>query len=249
MVLILEVVGLEAAQLGSACRKVFGVEGGLIGRDSRCGWVLPHTKVSGRHARISHQNGVFYIEDTSTNGVFINASKSRLGKGRPYALKSGDTIVVDPYTIYVSISTSDYEEPRQRLSPPSARRSPAPRHDPFNLDDPFGEQAVPFGEQIVPPPQDLHAEPLSGQEVDPLKLLGQEAPRRQVVRKAPRAKIWSSTRRFTATTNRRRSSRRRLDQHPYPRNPSTRSRFLPITIRSRPIRRSVSLAKTSPPHW
>ncbi len=187
MVLILEVSGPQAAQLGSACRKVFGVEGGLIGRDSRNAWVLPHTKVSGRHARISHQNGIFYIEDTSTNGVFINSSKSRLGKGRPYALKSGDSIFIDPYTISVSINSSDYEEPRQRVSPPSSRRSLEAAYDPFNLDDPFGEQAVPFGEPIVSPPQDPHAEPLAGQEVDPLKLLGQEAPRRQVARNVPKA--------------------------------------------------------------
>jgi type VI secretion system FHA domain protein len=187
VVLILEVSGPQAAQLGSANRKVFGVEGGLIGRDARSAWVLPHTKVSGRHARISHQNGVFYIEDTSTNGVFINSSKSRLAKGRPYALKSGDSIFIDPYTISVSINSSDYEEPRQRLSTPSSRRPLEAAYDPFNLDDPFGEQAVPFGEPIVPPSQEPHAEPLAGQEVDPLKLLGQEAPRRQVARQVPRA--------------------------------------------------------------
>jgi type VI secretion system FHA domain protein len=175
VVLILEILGREATQLGSASRKVFGADGGLIGRDSRSSWVLPATKVSGRHARISYQNGVFYIEDTSTNGVFINASKSRLGKGRPYALKSGDSIYIEPYTIAVSISSSAYdahdEPPRQRVSPPP-RRPSEPHYDPFNLNDPFGEQAVPFLDQVVPSAHDPHGEPLSGQEVDPLKLLG-----------------------------------------------------------------------------
>ncbi len=187
MVLILEVAGPQAAQLGSAGRKVFGVEGGVIGRDSQSAWVLPHPKVSGRHARISHRNGVFYIEDTSTNGVFINASKNRLGKGRPYALTPGDSIFVDPFTISVSVSGEGDEAPHHRFSPPPAGRSAQPHDDPFNLDDPFGEQAVPFGGQIVPSPDDLHSEPLSGQEVDPLELLGRGAPRRQVVRSAPRA--------------------------------------------------------------
>lgn len=193
MVLILEVLGREATQLGSAARKSFGVEGGLIGRDSRSNWVLPHTKVSGRHARISYQNGVFYIEDTSTNGVFINASKSRLGKGRPYALKSGDSIYIEPYSIAVSISSSAYDshdEPRQRVSPPPPRRSSEPHYDPFNVNDPFGEQAVPFGDQVVPSAHDPHGEPLSGQEVDPLKLLGGGAPpsHRPAVRNPPSAR-------------------------------------------------------------
>jgi type VI secretion system FHA domain protein len=185
VVLILEVVGPEAVQLGSACRKTFDVEGGLIGRDSRNNWVLPHTKVSGRHASVSYQNGIFYIEDTSTNGVFINASKNRVGKGRSYPLKSGDSIFIDPYTITVTVTSGAYQEPYGR---PAAPARPQPPLDPFQLDDPFAEQDVPFGDRIVSSPQDPDAEPLSGHEVDPLKLLGgQEPARRPVARTPPRA--------------------------------------------------------------
>ena len=46
-----------------ANRHIFTEEGGLIGRGRDNVWVLTNDKVSGKHARISFQNGVFYIED------------------------------------------------------------------------------------------------------------------------------------------------------------------------------------------
>jgi type VI secretion system FHA domain protein len=183
VVLILEVTGPQAAQLGANYRKVFGTEGGLIGRDTRNSWVLPHTRVSGRHARILYQNGVFYIEDTSTNGVFMNGAKSRVGKGRSFALTSGDTIFIDPYTISVTISRSAYAEPPgRRYSPVPA---PRPLHDPFPPDDPFAGQSVPHGDFRVPYADDPHPDPVAGHEVDPLKLLGGEDPIPQAPQRRP----------------------------------------------------------------
>jgi type VI secretion system FHA domain protein len=65
---------------------------------------LPDPYVSSRHALIRYQEGVFYIEDTSTNGVFINSPDNRLTKGQPYALKSGDWIFIEPYEIRASLT-------------------------------------------------------------------------------------------------------------------------------------------------
>ena len=172
MVLILEVTSANASELGTNVKKVFGLDGGLIGRDRNSEWVLPQPKISNRHAVISFQNGIFYIEDTSTNGVFINSSRSRLVRGRPYALKAGDYILIDPYVIQVSIS-SEIDE--GSIQPPS-RSAPMPAFsttDAFNIEDPFGERRAdqPLSPEVTPHPQ-------SGQEVDPLKLLdaGPSAP-------------------------------------------------------------------------
>jgi len=88
VILILEVTGPQSAKLGGAGRQTFTVEGGSIGRENDNSWVLPHSKVSGRHALISYRSGVYYIEDTSRNGVCINSSKNRLPRGRPYALNT-----------------------------------------------------------------------------------------------------------------------------------------------------------------
>ncbi len=102
MPLTLEVVGRKAAQMGGAVRKVF--EGaGTIGRLRDNDWVLPDEYISGRHARITYADGDFLIEDTSTNGVFINSPQNRLTRGKPVVLHHGDTVFIDDYEVRVSL--------------------------------------------------------------------------------------------------------------------------------------------------
>src|SRR3954452_19701634 len=90
-------------------RHTFHEDGGTIGRENDNSWVLPHSKVSGIHAVISHRHGVYYIEDRSRNGVYLNSSKQRLERGRPQPLNSGDRILIDPYEIRVSITREQHE--------------------------------------------------------------------------------------------------------------------------------------------
>ena len=163
MILTLEVSPPQAAQLGAASDKTFRASGGLIGRDKSNDWILPHTKVSSRHARISYHDATFYIEDTSTNGVFLNSSRQRLPKGRPQALVSGDRILIDPYEIRVTI-TNDAEDAVER------RAHLAPSHP---------VQLLPDLEAI--------AQAMPDEELDPLKLLDL-GPRRKPVLKAPNAR-------------------------------------------------------------
>lgn len=103
MILTLEVTGEQAEDLGSGSRKVFNAIGGTIGRLPDNDWVFPDPYVSGRHALIRYLNGKFFVEDTSTNGVFINTPDNRLQRAQPHALQSGDTIFIDAYRIQVSI--------------------------------------------------------------------------------------------------------------------------------------------------
>src|SRR5688572_12595560 len=129
-------------------RKVFGSAGGVIGRvggrpgDRRDAWILPHTKVSKEHARISWVDGAFYIEDTSRNGVGLNSFKNKLAKGRPYPLKSGDRLFIDPYEISVSVESQadqPYEEISRPLNVPAFSRDELgfeDEVDPLNLLDP-----------------------------------------------------------------------------------------------------------------
>jgi predicted component of type VI protein secretion system len=120
--------------------------------------------VSGRHATISFRNGVFYIQDTSRNGVSINTPDNRLVRDRPYALKSGDVIFIEPYEIDVSMEAAA-ERPRYQ-----------PLDDPFGQDDPFAPVRGPQPERLSPVPP-----PAAGDEVDPLKFfdaISPTAPRR-----------------------------------------------------------------------
>lgn len=103
MILTLEVMGEQAAQLGAGRRKVFNAIGGTIGRLPDNDWVFPDPYVSGRHALIRYLNGRFFIEDTSTNGVFVNAPDSRLSRTQAHPLKHGDVLYIDAYQIAVSI--------------------------------------------------------------------------------------------------------------------------------------------------
>jgi type VI secretion system FHA domain protein len=173
MILTLEVVGPQAAQLGGGSRKTFRSAGGVIGRDKTSDWVLPHTKVSGSHARITCVNGRFHIEDTSRNGVFLNSSSNRLTAGRPQTLKSGDRILIDPYEIRVSIANEPGDEVRPAFAQGSTARSPIGVYDParpFDADAMFAEGSPPS--PVLPPSLEAIASALPAEELDPLNLIG-----------------------------------------------------------------------------
>lgn len=166
MNLTLEVFGPPGGTPPAETRKVFRAGGGTIGRLPTNDWVLPDPYVSSRHARILYANGVYQIEDTSTNGVALNSPDNKLVRGQPSPLKTGDRILIDPYEIVVSISGA----PSREAPPPYAA-------DPFGLDTP-----APFGSAHASP----IPEPAGGADVDPLSLLNLE-PSRPARPAAPRA--------------------------------------------------------------
>lgn len=114
MILTLEVKGQQAANLGAARRKVFNAIGGTIGRLPDNDWVFPDPYVSGRHALIRYLNGRFFVEDTSTNGVFVNSPDSRLSKTQAHQLKNGDVLFIDAYEIAVSIENEPVAEAEKK---------------------------------------------------------------------------------------------------------------------------------------
>ena len=180
MILILEVTSPQTTGAG---RHTFREEGGSIGRESDNAWVLPHSKVSGLHAVISHRNAVYYIEDRSRNGVCINSSKNRLERGRPHALKSGDRILIDPYEIRVSVTREQGDRAEQAGGARPARSSPADfdAASPFDADDPFAPS--PIAPSALNAPEDE----IGNQQLDPLELLNlvsNRAPKRH----APKAR-------------------------------------------------------------
>nr|WP_298722546.1 type VI secretion system-associated FHA domain protein TagH [uncultured Steroidobacter sp.] len=130
MILTLEVTGPQAQAMGSAGRKVFKAIGGTIGRLPDNDWVFPDPYVSGRHALIRYVNGKFFVEDTSTNGVFINSRDNRMTRGQPQQLRNGDVLYIDAYQINVSIQNEAGAD--------------AP-NDPFS--------GVKNGPKLVPPPR------------------------------------------------------------------------------------------------
>jgi type VI secretion system FHA domain protein len=172
--LTLEVVGPEGDKLGAASRKVFQHAGGTIGRLVNNSWVLPDPYVSSQHAVIRHANGVFYIEDTSTNGIYINSPDNALVRGQPHALKSGDWIFIEPYEIRVVVAA---ELQQSAPSPFDDIASPAPPRP--GRGDRSQEWRSTSPADIIP----TAGEP----ELDPLKLIEGDEPVRPVARRVPTA--------------------------------------------------------------
>jgi type VI secretion system protein ImpI len=174
MTLTLEVLGAQAARLGPAHRKVFTADGGTIGRLPDNDWVLPDPYISSHHARITCKGDTFYIEDTSTNGVFIN--ESRITRNQPQALAQGDCISIEPYEIRASIS--------EEAAALGVGRG---IDDPFRIGDPFGAPPAPARGSMGPPLPDMLSEPLPTGAVDPMRLLFDEAAQPSAHVHVPRA--------------------------------------------------------------
>jgi type VI secretion system FHA domain protein len=62
--------------------------------------------VSGYHAVVCFADDAFYVEDTSTNGVFINGADHRLAPGERHRIQSGDRLRIEPFHIEASIATA-----------------------------------------------------------------------------------------------------------------------------------------------
>ncbi|HEY8509563.1 MAG TPA: FHA domain-containing protein, partial [Steroidobacteraceae bacterium] len=164
MNLTLEVVSQNGQSLGAGRRKVFGPEGGRIGRSPDCDWVIPNPYVSRHHATIRCISGTFYIESTGENGVAIGNPNAMLPRQERHPLRNGDRVFIDEYEIVVSVGGTAAEG----LPPafPSSDAGLIPSDDPL-----FGTAATRSSPALVDPLQP------SSEELDPLKsLVGGSAP-------------------------------------------------------------------------
>lgn len=84
---------------------VFDTVGGNIGRSADNDWVLPDPQrfVSAHHARIHYREGLYILEDTSTNGVYINDEGRPVGKRGAHVLQNGDIIRFGEYQVVVMV--------------------------------------------------------------------------------------------------------------------------------------------------
>ena len=104
MNLILKLSNPELLPKGHRTRQVeFGVNGGTIGRSDSCDWMLddPDRFVSSRHVKVSCKRGVFHVEDTSTNGTFLN--DTLIGKGNKSKLDTGSVLRIGRFLISAEV--------------------------------------------------------------------------------------------------------------------------------------------------
>ncbi len=103
MALRLTIISEQAAELGAQASVVIDKGGGTIGRAGDNLWVLPDRLryISSHHARISYRNGGYIVEDTSTNGLFLNDEDEPVGRLGPQPLRPGDRLRLGAYMIAV----------------------------------------------------------------------------------------------------------------------------------------------------
>lgn len=139
MALKLRVISDHYKALGKRSSRLFGVTGGRIGRAADNDWILPDPDryISSHHCKVEFRAGHWMLEDTSTNGVFINGSDVPASVEGAYSLKDGDRLRLGDYEILVSI------DERQDFPPDASGQMPAParaaRHKPSPVED-LGEE-------------------------------------------------------------------------------------------------------------
>lgn len=100
MDIMLEIVSRQKFSASFPVSHVFGEAGGYIGRSDECEWVLPDRskQISRKHALIAFDEGAFYIEDLSSNGVYLSLGHEGIGKGRRHKIEHGEGFVIGEYT-------------------------------------------------------------------------------------------------------------------------------------------------------
>ncbi len=133
MALRLRVISEHRLRMGDKSSFVFGVSGGSIGRSAENDWVLPDDMryVSGRHARIVFHKGRYLLQDTSSNGTYVNDIERPLGNQNPHELKTGDILRIGEYHVQVQIdAATDFSLDDSALystgSTSTRRRKPPP---------------------------------------------------------------------------------------------------------------------------
>jgi len=107
MAIKLRVISDHYRELGENRSRVFGVNGGTIGRAPDNEWVLPDPRriVSGHHCEIEYRGGSYWLRDTSTNGVFVNESEDPVSANGPVELQDGDRLRMGDYELIVSVDS------------------------------------------------------------------------------------------------------------------------------------------------
>jgi len=106
MPLRLKIVSHHKNSVGENHTREFIGCGGTIGRSLANDWALPDARryLSARHAMIDCKGTIFYLFDTSRNGVFLNGSALPIGKGSSKKLKDGDLIRMADYEFLARIT-------------------------------------------------------------------------------------------------------------------------------------------------
>ena len=109
MPLTIKLISEHRDLVGTDCVREYYEDGGTIGRALQNDWILPDPDryISGRHATIDYKGGMYYLADTSSNGVYINGEIEPIGKGNPRRLFDGDHMRMGDFEFEITIDKGE----------------------------------------------------------------------------------------------------------------------------------------------
>src|SRR6202163_1154984 len=120
----LRIVSDQRRSLAERSSATFSVEGGTIGRSADHDWVLQDRAryVSAHHARVQFREGHFYLQDVSTNGVYVNDDMEPLAKrgSSGYRLANGDVLRMGEYHIVAALEQRQAPEETAAAAVPTS---------------------------------------------------------------------------------------------------------------------------------
>lgn len=109
MPLTIKIVSEHRDLVGGDCVREYYEDGGTIGRSLRNDWILPDPDryISGRHATIDFKGGMYYLADTSSNGVYMNGEIEPIGNGNPRRLFDGDRMRMGDFEFEIQVDKGE----------------------------------------------------------------------------------------------------------------------------------------------
>ncbi|MBT8108967.1 MAG: type VI secretion system-associated FHA domain protein TagH [Gammaproteobacteria bacterium] len=109
MPLTIKIVSEHRDLVGDDCVREYYEQGGTIGRSLQNDWILPDPDryISGRHATIDYKGGMYYLADTSSNGIYMNDENEPIGRGNPRRLFDGDRMRMGDFEFEIRIDKGE----------------------------------------------------------------------------------------------------------------------------------------------
>ena len=164
MPLIIKLVSEHRDLVGDDSVREYYEDGGTIGRSLQNDWILPDPDryISGRHATIDYRGGMYYLADTSSNGVYMNGEMEPIGKGNPRRLFDGDRMRMGDFEFEISIDKGE-----SLVMPLEPKPTVAPDH----IEQFVDEDVIETGMQL------LDESEITGDDEFQSVLFGKEAPK------------------------------------------------------------------------
>jgi len=142
MPLTIKIVSEHRDLVGDDHVREYYEDGGTIGRSLQNDWILPDPDryISGRHATIDYRGGMYYLADTSSNGVYMNDEAEPIGRGNPRRLFDGDRMRMGDFEFEVTVDKGE------SLVMPL---EPEPSVAPDNIEQFVDEDVIETGMQLL----------------------------------------------------------------------------------------------------